>query len=86
LIRGCDPQPGAHTTYQGKTLRLFDTRLQKNPNDAEAGQVIGIGAEEISIAVTGGTLTVKRVRGAMGKISAAEFAKQTDLKVGDRLG
>ncbi|HKX49934.1 MAG TPA: methionyl-tRNA formyltransferase, partial [Candidatus Binatia bacterium] len=85
LIRGCDPQPGAHTTYQGKTLRLFDTRLQKNPNGAEPGQVTGIGAEEITIAVTGGTLTVKRVRGEAGKISGAEFAKQIDLKVGDRL-
>jgi methionyl-tRNA formyltransferase len=85
LIRGCDPQPGAHTIYHGKTLRLFDARLQKNPNTGEAGQVIGIG-EEIIIAVTGGTLTVKRVRGEAGKISGAEFAKQVDLTVGDRLG
>ncbi|MCE3243010.1 MAG: hypothetical protein K0Q83_3517, partial [Deltaproteobacteria bacterium] len=53
---------------------------------AEAGQVTGIGAEEITIAVTGGTLTVKRVRGEAGKINGAEFAKQVDLKVGDRLG
>ena len=86
LIRGCDPQPGAHTTYQGKTLRLFDARLQKNANGAEPGQVTGIGSEEIIIAVTGGTLTVKRVRGEAGKISGTEFAKQVNLRVGDRLG
>jgi methionyl-tRNA formyltransferase len=85
LIRGCDPQPGAHTSYQGKTLRLFDARLQKNLNGAEPGQVSGIGDEEISIAASGGTLTVKRVRAEAGKISGAEFAKQVDLKVGDRV-
>jgi methionyl-tRNA formyltransferase len=86
LIRGCDPQPGAHTTWQGKMVRVFDARLQQNANSAAAGQVTGIGGEDITIALNGGTLTVKRMRGEGGKISAAEFAKQVDLKVGDRLG
>jgi hypothetical protein len=31
-------------------------------------------------------LTVKRMRGEGGKIAAADFAQQVDLKVGDRLG
>jgi methionyl-tRNA formyltransferase len=86
LIRGCDPQPGAHTTYNGKLLRIFDTRMELGNNSAPAGQVTGIGAEDINVALNGGTLTVKKVRGEGGKISAAEFAKQVALKVGDRLG
>jgi methionyl-tRNA formyltransferase len=86
LIRGCDPQPGAHTTYDGKMLRVFDARLQIGTNTPVAGQVTGIGADEITIALNGGLLTVKRMRGEGGKISAAEFAKQVDFKVGDRLG
>jgi methionyl-tRNA formyltransferase len=86
LIRGCDPQPGAHTIWQGKMVRIFDARLQKGANSTAAGQVTGIGGEEITIALNGGTLTVKRMRGDGAKISGAEFAKQVDLKVGDRLG
>jgi methionyl-tRNA formyltransferase len=86
LIRGCDPQPGAHTTYKDKMVRIFDARVQSSANTAFAGQVIGIGAEEISIALNGGTLAVKRMRGEGGKIAAVDFAKQVDLKVGDRLG
>ena len=86
LIRGCDPQPGAHTTYNGKMVRIFDARMQSGNNTAPAGQVNGIGAEEITIALNGGTLTAKRLRGEGAKISGAEFAKQVDLKVGDRLG
>ena len=86
LIRGCDPQPGAHTTWQGKMVRIFDARLQTGRKQRPAGQVTGIGAEEITIALNGGTLTVKRMRGEGAKISGAEFAKQVDLKVGDRLG
>jgi methionyl-tRNA formyltransferase len=86
LIRGCDPQPGAHTTYNGKMVRLFDARLEKGANSPAAGQVSGIGGEDVTIALNGGRLTVKRMRGEGAKIGGAEFAKQADLKVGDRLG
>jgi len=86
LIRGCDPQPGAHTTWQGKMVRIFDARLQSGTSSAPAGQVTGIGAEEITIALNDGTLTVKKLRGDGAKISSAEFARQANLKIGDRLG
>ncbi len=86
LIRGCDPQPGAHTTYNGKLVRIFDAHMQNGANNAPAGQVTGIGAAEITIALDGGTLTIKRMRGEGAKISGAEFAKEAGLTVGDRLG
>jgi methionyl-tRNA formyltransferase len=86
LIRGCDPQPGAHTTYNGKMVRIFDARLQKGANSPAAGQVTGIGGEDITIALNGGTLAVKRMRGERAKINAAEFSKQAGLSVGDRFG
>jgi methionyl-tRNA formyltransferase len=86
LIRGCDPQPGAHSIWQGKRVRIFDARLRAGDVSAAPGEVIDIGADEIAVALAGGTLAVKRMRGEGGKISAAEFAKQVDLKVGDRLG
>lgn len=86
LIRGCDPQPGAHTTWQGKMVRIFDARLHNGTNSAPAGQVTAIGAEEITIALSGGTLTAKKARGEGAKVSGAEFAKQAELKVGAQFG
>src|SRR4029434_471833 len=68
LVRGCDPQPGAHTTWQGKMTRVFDARMQSGSNSTPAGQVTAIGAEEITIALHGGTLTAKRLRGEGAKI------------------
>jgi len=85
LIRGCDPQPGAHTRWQGKMLRVFDARLRLEKNSAHAGQVTAIGADDIAVALNGGTLMVKKMRGEGAKMSAVEFAKQVDLKVGDQL-
>ena len=86
LIRGCDPQPGAHTAYRGKPLRIFDTRLARSETVSPSGQVTHIGTDEITIALKGGALTVKRVRGEGAKMSAAEFARQSGWKIGAQLG
>jgi hypothetical protein len=67
-------------------VRIFDARMQNGANNAFAGQVTAIGAEEITVALNGATLTVKRMRGDGAKVSATQFAKQVDLKIGDRLG
>jgi methionyl-tRNA formyltransferase len=86
LIRGCDPQPGAHTTFDGKMVRLFDARLHSANNSVPAGQLTGIDGEAIIIALNGGSLIIGKARGDGAKVSGAELAKQVDLKVGDRLG
>jgi methionyl-tRNA formyltransferase len=67
-------------------VRLFDARMQRGNDSAAAGEITNIGTEEISVAVAGGTLIVKKMRGEGAKVSGAEFAKQADLKIGDRLG
>lgn len=85
LIRGCDPQPGAHTRFREKLLRIFDARLQRGASASPAGEVIDIGTDEITIALNGGSLAVKRIRGDGLKVSAAEFAKETGLQVGAQL-
>jgi len=53
---------------------------------APPGQVTDIGAEAVNVALAGGTLIVKKIRGDGGKIAAAEYCKHASLKVGDRLG
>ncbi|MGE0821987.1 MAG: methionyl-tRNA formyltransferase [Candidatus Binatia bacterium] len=86
LIRGCDPQPGAHTLWQGKILRFYECRLQKGETSAAPGQVVGIGTEDLSVATPGGIIVAKKVRGEGGKVSAAEFAQQNGIQIGSQLG
>jgi methionyl-tRNA formyltransferase len=85
-IRGCDPQPGAHTTWQGNMIRLYDCRLQPSSASASPGQVTAIEGEDVHIAAPGGTIIAKKVRGGGGKIAAAEFAQQSGIRIGTRLG
>lgn len=86
LIRGCDPQPGAHTAFRGKPLRIFDARLQRGATASPPGTVTDIAKDEITIALNGGSLAVKRIRGEGAKVSAAEFAKEARIEVGAQLG
>ncbi len=85
LIRGCDPQPGAHAICNGQRVRIFEARLHTGNDSAPAGQVTDIGADALTVAVNGGTLTVKKARADGAKVSGAEFARQIGLKVGERL-
>jgi methionyl-tRNA formyltransferase len=86
LIRGTNPQPGAWTTFQGKTLQIFDAAKLAGTAGAP-GEVTGVGEDGFIVAARGGQILVKRVRPqGQGKIPAAEFAANAGLRPGARLG
>ena len=87
LIRGCDPQPGAYTTFKGKKVRFYDARMDPLPSGRGRGQIVAIEEGGLQIAVNGGTLKVGKLRVDKGeKLGAMEFARSVDAKVGDTLG
>ena len=85
-IRGCDPQPGASTIWQGEEIRLYNCSLQKSRGSATPGQVVAIGGGIVSIAVNGGAVVAKKIRGESGKVAADELAGQVGIQVGSQLG
>jgi len=87
LIRGTNPQPGASTTWRGQKLKIFDSKLIKSAPAGAPGEVTSISQDGFAVACQGGSIMVKRVQPAgSGKLSAAEFIKNVNLKKGDRLG
>ncbi len=87
LIRGCDPQPGAYTTFKGKKVRFYDARMNASASGKRNGEIVAVEKEGLQIAAKGGTIKVGKLRVDKGeKIGPVEFARSVDLKVGDRLG
>ena len=87
LVRGCDPQPGAYTTWHGEKVRLFGAALQRGATDQPPGAIVAINQEGVHVALTGGRLVVNSVRGATGgKVSAFTWSAEKGLKEGDRFG
>jgi len=87
LIRGCDPQPGAYSTLKSEKVKFYKALLIEATEAASPGQVIGIGAGEVVVALNGGTIKIGKIKGDKGaKLAADEFAKEAGLKVGMRFG
>jgi methionyl-tRNA formyltransferase len=87
LIRGANPQPGAWTRCDGKTLQIFDAAKLPAAAGVRPGEIIDAGPEGIAIAAAGGRILALRVRAEGGqKTTAAEFAATGRAKKGTVLG
>jgi len=85
LIRGCNPQPGAYTAYQGKRVRFYEARMSPSAIHKQPGEIVSIEEGSVQIAVKGGIIQIGKLRVDKGdKIGPAEFVKSTGVKVGDR--
>lgn len=86
LIRGCNPQPGAWTSVDGKTLQIFDSQLDESAS-GEPGEIIDISNDSMTIAAGNGAVVVTRVRpDGSGKMTAGEFIEDARVTSGSKLG
>jgi methionyl-tRNA formyltransferase len=91
LIRGCNPAPGAWTTFDGKKLQLFEARKHLTRTFAQVqgriGAVTAVGERSMCVAAQGGQIEVFTVRYADGKkLDAAQFCAERRLAPGVLLG
>jgi methionyl-tRNA formyltransferase len=91
LIRGCSPAPGAFTTFDGKTLQIFEvTPLPaRDPKGigGKLGEIVAVEADGFTVVCADGRIKVTRVKPADGpKTGAGDFAASAKLAAGARLG
>lgn len=87
MIRGCDPSPGAGTTYRGERLRLYRASKSDDAVDAPPGTVVEVSEDGFRVAANGSSLFIARVQpGRSRKAAAAEWAASVALTPGDALG
>ena len=88
LIRGLNPYPGAYTFLNSKLIKLFRAQLIENSNsDHRPGEITGVDPRNglIQIATGSGNLQVTELQPeGKRRMTAAEYLKGYQLKVGDR--
>jgi methionyl-tRNA formyltransferase len=89
LIRGCNPAPGAWTTMEGKTLKVFEAKPlpAKDPKGigGKMGEVVEVGSDGFTVVCADGRIRVLRVQPSDGpKTAAGEFAGNAKLTSGKR--
>ena len=91
LVRGCNPAPGAWTTFQGKKLQIFDARKTVFRRFADVpgkiGEVTGVTAQSFQVTAQGGLIEVLKAKLDDGKkLSGGELAQAGGMKAGALLG
>lgn len=91
LIRGCNPAPGAWTTFGGRKVQLFDSRKHRfrtfGAVKGKGGEITEIGSESIRITAQGGQIEVFKVKPEGGKkVAAVDFLREAGLSLGSLLG
>jgi methionyl-tRNA formyltransferase len=88
LIRGCDPQPGAHAAFQGRTVKFLAARAfpgHAPRGHAAPGEILEVSDRGILLAASGGALLVSKLRPqGEGKMDAAAFARAAGVGRGAR--
>jgi len=82
LIRGCDPQPGAHARRGDETVRLYGGGLRPATVEAAPGTIVAADGDALLVAVAGGAIVVRKARVGEG---AKAPAAASGLAVGERL-
>ncbi len=91
LIRGCNPAPGAWTTFNGKKLQIFDSRKTVFRRFADVpgkiGEVTDVTAQGFKVAAQGGLIEVLKAKLEDGKkMSGGEVAPAAGIGPGCLLG
>jgi len=82
LIRGCDPQPGAHARRGDQSVRLYGGGLRAAEGDAAPGTIVAAEGDALIVAASEGAIAIKKARLGDG---AKAPAAASGLAVGDRL-
>lgn len=87
FIRGCDPQPGATTTFRGEKVKLYNARFLEETHSARPGEILEVTEKGLKVAVSGAAVLITRFRTKdLGKVKAPEFIQAKNPRPGERFG
>jgi methionyl-tRNA formyltransferase len=87
FIRGCDPQPGATTTFRGEKVKLYNARFLEEVPGASPGKILEVTEKGLKVAADGGAILLTRFRTKeLGKVKAPEFIAARKPQPGEGFG
>jgi methionyl-tRNA formyltransferase len=67
LIRGLNPWPIAHTTYDGKSMKIYESKILSETSNKEPGTIISVSKEGMKVSTSSGVLLIKKIQFPNGK-------------------
>ena len=86
LIRGLNPWPIAHTTYNEQSMKIYESKVINEDSNKEPGTIINVSKEGMKVSCGKGVLLVKRVQFPNGKpLTIEQYINGNNIESGSKL-
>ncbi len=86
LVRGCNPWPGTFTSFNGKQLKLWKTKVSDASSGEECGKITDVFKDHFDVATGEGCLSVYELQlEGKKRMSTEDFLRGKSIAKGDKL-
>lgn len=86
LVRGLNPWPIAHTTYNDQSMKIYESRMLDENCHKDPGTILSVDKNGLKVACGEGTLLVKKIQFPNGKpLSIEQYLNGNSLESGVKL-
>lgn len=87
LVRGVNPWPSAYTTYEGKTMKIWKTKVLDEASSKESGTIIKVDKDGIRVSTNNKVLLIEEIQMPNKKrVAVCEYIKGNKIEEGTILG
>ena len=87
LVRGVNPWPSAYTTYEGKTMKVWKTKVLDEVSSKEPGTIIKVDKDGIRVSTNNKVLLIEEIQMPNKKrVAVCEYIKGNKIEEGTILG
>lgn len=86
LIRGLNPWPIAHTSYEDITMKIYKSKVLKEDSNKEPGTILSVSKEGIKVSTLKDVLLIEKIQFPNGKpLTVEQYINGNEIKVNNKL-
>ena len=86
LIRGLNPWPIAHTTYDDKSMKIYESEVLCENSNKEPGTIINVSKEGMKVSTGLGVLLIKKIQFPNGKpLTIEQYINGNEIEINKKV-
>lgn len=86
LIRGLNPWPIAHTTYDDKSMKIYESEVLCENSNKEPGTIINVSKEGMKVSTGSGVLLIKKIQFPNGKpLTIEQYINGNEIEINKKV-
>lgn len=86
LIRGLNPWPVAHTSYEDTPMKIYKSKVLKEVSNKEPGTILSVSKEGIKVSTLEDVLLIEKIQFPNGKpLTVEQYINGNEIKVNNKL-